>query len=67
MLVGAAFGFAAGAWPKTDGAAQKPMRAIVAKEIRKCTCQHSLLSELWAVEFNLNGDLRKTIRVFHFV
>ena len=62
---GAACGAAAGAWAKTDGAAKKPIRAIDAIDFRKCTCQHSLLSELWAVEFNLNGFCRKHSVVFY--
>lgn len=34
-------------------------------EIRKCTCQHSLLGDLWTVEFNLNGLCGKHSIVFH--
>lgn len=55
----------AGAWPKTDGEANKPMRAMDAMEIRKCTCQHSLQGDLWAVEFDLNGLFGKHSIVFH--
>ncbi len=62
---GAACGEAAGAWAKTDGAAKQPIRAINAIGFRKCTCQHSLLSELWAVEFDLNGFCGKHSVVFH--
>ena len=55
----------AGAWPKTVGTAKKPMRAMDAIGIRKCTCQHSLLGDLRAVEFNLNGLCGKHSIVFH--